>query len=46
MSGDEIIATISGQNVTLTDENGGVTAVTATDITASNGVIDSVVLPK
>jgi uncharacterized surface protein with fasciclin (FAS1) repeats len=49
VSGDELTATLSGQNVILTDENGGVSAVTATDIEASNGVvhvIDSVVLPK
>ena len=49
VSGDKLKATLSGSTVLLTDENGGVSAVTKTDLDATNGVIhviDSVVLPK
>ena len=49
VSGDKLKARLSGSNVILEDENGGISAVTQTDVTASNGVIhviDSVVLPK
>jgi uncharacterized surface protein with fasciclin (FAS1) repeats len=49
VSGDKLMARMSGNTVLLEDENGGVSAVTNTDINASNGVIhiiDSVVLPK
>lgn len=49
VSGDELTAMMSGNSVILKDENGGVSAVTMTDVDASNGVIhiiDSVVLPK
>ena len=49
VSGNKLTATMNGSSVILTDENGGVSAVTKTDVNASNGVIhiiDSVVLPK
>ena len=49
VSGDELKISLSGDTVLLTDENGGVSAVTKTDVNAANGVIhviDSVVLPK
>lgn len=49
VSGGKLVATLSGNSVILTDENGGVAAVTKTDLDASNGVIhviDSVILPK
>ena len=49
VSGGILKVTIQNGTVLLTDENGGVAAVTATDVDASNGVvhiIDSVVLPK
>lgn len=49
VNGGELVASLSGGSVILTDENGGRTAVVKTDIVASNGVvhiIDSVVLPK
>jgi uncharacterized surface protein with fasciclin (FAS1) repeats len=49
VSGDKLMARISGNTVLLEDENGRVSAVAKTDISASNGVvhvIDSVVLPK
>lgn len=48
VSGGKLEVTVEGSTVLLTDENGGVSAVTATDVAASNGtihVIDSVVLP-
>jgi uncharacterized surface protein with fasciclin (FAS1) repeats len=48
VNGGELVATLSNGNVILTDEKGGVSAVTKTDVDASNGVIhviDSVVLP-
>ena len=44
-----LTASLKGGKVILTDENGGVSTVVATDLGASNGVIhviDSVVLPK
>lgn len=49
VSGDELVATMNNGAVILTDENGGVAGITATDVQASNGiihVIDTVVLPK
>ncbi|MCW5733386.1 MAG: fasciclin domain-containing protein [Enhydrobacter sp.] len=42
-------AKMSGQNITLTDENGGMATVTIADVKQSNGVIhvvDAVLLPK
>ena len=48
VSGGKLVVTVENGTVLLTDENGNVSAVTATDVTASNGtihVIDSVVLP-
>jgi uncharacterized surface protein with fasciclin (FAS1) repeats len=49
VSGGTLVASIKDGKVILTDENGGVSTVVATDLGASNGVIhviDSVVLPK
>jgi len=49
VSGDKLVASLSGSNVILRDESGGVSAVTQTDVDASNGIIhiiDTVVLPK
>jgi uncharacterized surface protein with fasciclin (FAS1) repeats len=49
VSGGTLTASIKDGKVILTDENGGVSTVVATDLGASNGVIhviDSVVLPK
>jgi len=49
VSGDRLIASLSGDTVILTDETGAKSAILQTDIKASNGVahvIDSVVLPK
>lgn len=49
VSGGKLTASLSGNSVILTDENGGASAISATDVAASNGVIhiiDSVVLPK
>ena len=49
VSGDILKATLRNGSVILTDEKGGVTAVTTTDVNASNGVIhiiDSVLLPS
>jgi uncharacterized surface protein with fasciclin (FAS1) repeats len=49
VSGGTLVASIRDGKVILTDENGGVATVIATDLGASNGVIhviDSVVLPK
>ena len=48
VNGSKLVASISNGNVILTDENGGISAVTKTDVDASNGVIhviDTVVLP-
>ena len=49
VSGGKLTASIDKGKVKLTDENGGVAYVTATDLKGSNGVvhvIDGVVLPK
>ena len=49
VSGDKLVATLSGNTVILTDENKRTAAVTKTDIDATNGVIhviDTVILPK
>ena len=49
VSGGTLVASIKNGKVILTDENGGVATVIATDLGASNGVIhviDTVVLPK
>lgn len=49
VSGDKLVATLSGNTVILTDENKRTAAVTKTDIDATNGVIhviDTVVLPQ
>jgi uncharacterized surface protein with fasciclin (FAS1) repeats len=49
VSGGTLVASIKNGKVILTDENGGVSTVIATDLSASNGVIhviDTVVLPK
>jgi uncharacterized surface protein with fasciclin (FAS1) repeats len=49
LQGGKIVASLSGKNVILTDENGNKSTITAVDITSSNGVIhviDTVVLPK
>lgn len=49
VSGGKLVASISGDNVVLKDENGGMATITATDVAADNGVIhviDTVVLPK
>jgi uncharacterized surface protein with fasciclin (FAS1) repeats len=49
VSGDILKASLQNGTVILTDEKGGVAAVTKTDVSASNGVvhvIDSVVIPN
>jgi uncharacterized surface protein with fasciclin (FAS1) repeats len=49
VQGENLIATLENGKVILTDEKGGKAVVTATDLTASNGVvhvIDSAVMPK
>lgn len=49
VSGGKLTASIDKGKVKLSDENGGASYVTATDLKGSNGVIhviDSVVLPK
>ena len=49
VSGNRLKASLANDTVILTDENGGVSAITKTDVSTSNGVIhviDSVVLPK
>jgi len=49
VNGGKLMASLKGANVILTDENGGVATVVATDLKASNGVvhvIDTVVMPK
>jgi uncharacterized surface protein with fasciclin (FAS1) repeats len=48
VQGGTLTVSLDGDNVILTDENGGVSTVVATDVAASNGVIhviDTVVLP-
>jgi uncharacterized surface protein with fasciclin (FAS1) repeats len=49
VSGGTLVASLKDGKVILTDENGGVSTVVATDLKAGNGiihVIDTVVLPK
>jgi uncharacterized surface protein with fasciclin (FAS1) repeats len=49
VAGGKLTAVIEGGKVVLTDEKGGKSTVTATDLKATNGVIhviDAVVLPK
>lgn len=49
VSGGSLTASVKAGKVILTDENGGVSTVVATDLKAGNGVvhvIDTVVLPK
>lgn len=49
VSGGSLTASLKDGKVILTDENGGVSTVVATDLKAGNGVIhviDTVVLPK
>ncbi len=49
VSGDILKASLQNGTVILTDEKGGIAAVTKTDVDASNGVIhviDSVILPN
>ncbi|MFD0931177.1 fasciclin domain-containing protein [Psychroflexus salinarum] len=49
VQGEELTATLEGENVILTDANGNKTTVVMTDVDASNGVIhaiDAVVMPK
>ena len=49
VSGGTLTASLKDGKVILTDENGGVSTVVATDLKAGNGVIhviDTVVLPK
>jgi uncharacterized surface protein with fasciclin (FAS1) repeats len=49
VAGGNLIATMRGKNVIVTDENGGVAVVTIADVNQSNGVIhvvDHVLLPK
>ncbi|MEL7231192.1 MAG: fasciclin domain-containing protein [Pseudomonadota bacterium] len=48
VQGGKLKVSLDGENVVLTDENGGTVTVVATDVDASNGVIhviDGVVLP-
>jgi len=49
VNGGKLVASLSGNDVILTDEKGGTAKVTATNLKASNGVIhviDKVVMPK
>lgn len=49
VSGGSLTASLNNGKVILTDEKGGISTVTATDLKAGNGVvhvIDAVVLPK
>jgi uncharacterized surface protein with fasciclin (FAS1) repeats len=49
VQGGTLVASLSGANVILTDENGNVATVVIADVAASNGLIhaiDSVVMPK
>lgn len=48
VSGDTLTARLSGKDIVITDEKGGVTAVTRANVTTANGVIhftDGVFLP-
>jgi len=48
VNGGKLTASLNGKSVVLTDEKGGTSTVTATDLKASNGVIhviDTVVMP-
>lgn len=49
VQGGKLTASLDGDNVILTDENGNSSTITATDLKGSNGVIhviDTVVMPK
>jgi uncharacterized surface protein with fasciclin (FAS1) repeats len=49
VQGGKLKASLKGSSVILTDEKGGISTITATDLNATNGVIhviDTVVLPK
>lgn len=49
VQGGTLVASLNGDNVILTDENGNTSTIIMTDVAASNGVIhaiDSVVMPK
>jgi uncharacterized surface protein with fasciclin (FAS1) repeats len=49
VQGGELVATLDGENVVITDANGNTSTVVMADVDASNGVIhaiDSVVMPK
>ena len=49
VAGGELVASLEGENVILTDANGNKATVVMTDVDASNGVvhvIDAVVMPK
>jgi len=49
VQGGKLTASLDGAKLVITDEKGGKSTVTATDLNASNGVIhvvDSVLLPK
>lgn len=49
VAGGTLVATMSGKNIMLKDENGGMSTVTIADVYQKNGVIhvvNSVVLPK
>lgn len=49
VQGEELVATLEGESVVLTDANGNKSTVVIADVDASNGVIhaiDSVVMPK
>jgi len=49
VQGGELVATLDGENVVITDANGNTSTVVMADVDASNGVIhaiDTVVMPK
>ena len=49
VQGEELVATLDGDNVIITDANGNTSTVIMADVDASNGVIhavDAVVMPK
>lgn len=49
VQGEDLTASLDGENVVLTDANGNTSTVVITDVEASNGVIhaiDTVVMPK